>query len=168
MSGLFEDETGYRLAIGARQWVTLTPAAIDAGGDDVNFNGAATVWTGSSILVMGGEWCPGSCPRPFGGGDYFVPSTHAWAQVPSFAVNQQQWPAVWTGRAFIDTGSGAGPGPPGNNVLGAYDPISQKWFALPQAPAGIGDPSSDSFPEAVWTGTQLLVWGEPSEALTPA
>jgi hypothetical protein len=55
---------------------------------------------------------------------------------------------VWGG---VTGSSPASPVPPHGE---AYDPATNQWTALPEAPL-TGRPA----PAAVWTGTQMIVWG---------
>jgi hypothetical protein len=157
-SGLFQKDAGYGLDAGTKTWRELPQPIVET-------NSAATAWTGSSVLVMGGEYCPSSCPPPVGAGASYDPATQKWRAISSFSVLQAQWPAVWTGRAFIDTNAGAvsrAGSSGGDNRLSAYNPTSGTWVRLPAAPGPIAGNDSG----AVWTGRQLLVWGQTSEELT--
>jgi hypothetical protein len=171
-AGTAEEESGYSLDAGSTSWRELPPPTLNGPGNDaggsVDTNGAALAWTGTQVLVVGGEWCPGSCPPPEGAGASYFPSTNAWVGVPAFLVVQGQWPALWTGLAFVDTGSGSTSRARARaqNVLRAYDPVSRIWKTLPQAPSSVL--ANFKFPSAVWTGRQLLVWGQPAEELTAA
>jgi hypothetical protein len=148
---------GYALAAGATAWRKLPKQSVES-------NGAATAWTGSSVLVMGGEWCARSCPPPVGAGASYNPTTRVWTAIPNFLNSQQQWPAVWTGRAFIDTNQKRPERPSlGPKSLSAYNTATSTWVKLPQVPHENQLVFSQT--ETVWTGRQLLVWGQPSEEL---
>ncbi len=121
----------------------------------------SAAWTGSRMIIWGGR---GGGPAPFGGshgdGAYYDPSTDTWTGTMS-TVNaltpRMQASAVWTGREVIfwggfdqDTG----------NVYFAdgkrFDPVTNTWLkSLPTA----GAPSARMRHRAVWTGTQMVVWG---------
>jgi prepilin-type processing-associated H-X9-DG protein len=150
-------DTGYGLAAGTRTWTALLGPLAEP-------LGASTAWTGMVVLVMGGHYCP--CIASAGHGAAYNPATEAWQAVPSFVVDEQPWPGIWTGRAFIDLDSGIGLPAQTNDgtALGAYDPESGTWAVLPKPPVEL----VQSTPTAVWTGKQLLVWGQPSEMLAPA
>jgi len=63
--------------------------------------------------------------------------------------------AVWIGTEMIVFG-GVGENPYRYlNDGGRYSPISNSWASLPLA----GAPSSRSKQTAVWTGTDMIVWG---------
>jgi hypothetical protein len=74
--------------------------------------------------------------------------------------------AVWTGEevviwtASVGTTFGSGEAP----VL-AYDPERDTWRALPPAPAGDGYPPHD--PPMIWTGEEVLVYGDQILAIRP-
>jgi hypothetical protein len=75
--------------------------------------------------------------------------------------------AVWTGREMIVAGTN--PGSDGTfihstDVAEAYDPASNKWRELATPPAT----PSYCRRDAVWTGTEMLVWGCDLLAFDPA
>ena len=76
--------------------------------------------------------------------------------------------SAWTGHFFVVVGGSAGgvlpaPGP----GAAAYDPATDKWTALPPAPASAPDyPGGPTYAAdqredalAVWTGTSVVVVG---------
>src|SRR5439155_23099761 len=70
-------------------------------------------------------------------------------RVASAAVGTGNQLLLWGGSQTADAGP---PVIPPHGL--AYDPTANRWSALPQAPLlGRLDPT------AVWTGTQLIVWG---------
>ncbi len=162
-SGLFDRDAGYGLLAGATKWQELPNPPVET--NPVETNNAATSWTGKSVLVMGGEYCPANCPPPVGFGAAYYPATRKWKRIASFSIELGQWPAIWTGRAFIDTNDGhwVEGSDRQHEHLSAYSPLSGKWVRLPASPQS---PLVQNYPEAVWTGHQLLVWGRPSEVLT--
>ena len=112
------------------------------------------VWTGTQMIVWGGE----------GAGDVFVnsggrynPATNTWvptsmANVPAARVFD---PAVWTGTEMIVWGGSALSGA-SLNTGGRYNPATNTWTPTS---AGANVPSGRAYPTAVWTGTEMLVWG---------
>lgn len=150
-----EAQAGYALSVRTTRWRDLGKPPLQTGG-------AFTAWTGSNLLVMGGEYCPWSCPPPEGHGAVYDPATNTWRKVPRFVVFQQ-WPPLWTGKAFVDVSTAETSSYVRvHDLLRAYEASTGRWRTLP-APPGVvyGNP-------AVWTGTQLLVWGGRSEVLTAA
>ncbi|HEY5031154.1 MAG TPA: hypothetical protein VIJ54_01680 [Actinomycetes bacterium] len=84
--------------------------------------------------------------------------TGAWRLIAHGPVDDDVAQSAWTGRALISFNS---QGSEGNVALGSaavWDPAADRWTSLPRAPAlaELGSP-------AVWTGKELLVWGQPAD-----
>lgn len=160
-SGLRERDTGYSLSAGASSWRDLPKPPVET-------NDAKAVWTGSRVLVAGGSYCPGRCPGPFylRNAAEFDPDSGRWMLVPRFAVAGAQWPATWTGVTFLDGPAYNAPPAAGVMSFSAYDPATQRWTTLPRPPEAIINPTGNGPDGAVWTGRQLLVWGEVSGEFT--
>jgi N-acetylneuraminic acid mutarotase len=105
------------------------------------------VWTGSEMIVWGGE----------GGGTTggrYNPVTDGWSPVnltnaPAERIGHT---AVWTGSGMIVWGgynSGV------LNEGGRYTPASDTWTAVTTA----GAPVARVDHTAVWTGREMIVWG---------
>src|SRR5438034_8478043 len=111
------------------------------------------VWTGSEMIVWGGDNCFLSCDVNTGG--QYNPSTDSWT--PTNTTNapdgRHSHTAVWTGTEMIVWG-----GFDGNawlNTGSRYNPSTDSWTAtsLTNVPQGRGVHT------AVWTGTEMIVWG---------
>ena len=107
------------------------------------------VWTGSEVVVWGGE-------KPSEGawhadGAAFNPATGTWRELAdSPLASRSEHVAVWTGEeVLICCGRIVGSGV----SAGAYDPEADQWREI-SAP-----PISSAFAEAVWTGEEMLVFG---------
>ena len=131
---------------------TWTPTQF--GGPDPR-QGHSVVWTGSEMIVWGGENGNG----PMSSGGRYNPTTDTWtatskgANVPAARVNHT---AVWTGSEMIvwggmrwDYGGQLSSG-------GRYDPTTDTWTATSTV-AGV--PSAREMHTAVWTGSEMIVWG---------
>ena len=117
---------------------------------------SSVVWTGTEMIVWGGRnfgqnlW--------FNTGARYNPTTDTWtptsvgANVPG---GRYRHTAVWTGTEMLIWGglNGQFPGP---TAVGRYDPGTDTWTT---SPAGANTPSSRNGHSAVWTGTEMLVWG---------
>jgi hypothetical protein len=111
------------------------------------------VWTGSDMIVWGGA---GSGLLNTGG--RYDPDTDTWgvatatSGAPSARVGHS---AVWANDQMIVWGGS-------DNVSGLldggarYDPTSNTWLG---ATASGGAPSARESHSAVWTGSQMIVWG---------
>ncbi|HKY47189.1 MAG TPA: hypothetical protein VJQ79_04305 [Acidimicrobiia bacterium] len=107
------------------------------------------VWTGSEVVVWGGE-------KPSEGawhadGAAFNPATGTWRELAdSPLASRSEHVAVWTGEeVLICCGRIVGSGV----SAGAYDPEADQWREI-SAP-----PISSAFAEAVWTGEEMFVFG---------
>jgi hypothetical protein len=129
------------------------------------------VWTGTEMIVWGGEgYYYGDLPLNTGG--RYDPATDWWTatsigpNVPSprgggGEVEQSSFTAVWTGTEMIIYGGIFVPGAPGfdgvMNSGGRYNPSTDTWTATStnneDALTGRYDHT------AVWTGTEMIVWG---------
>ena len=116
--------------------------------------GHTAVWTGSEVIVWGAP-----------GGGRYDPAADTWFVTLQGGITmndpspRRDHSAVWTGSEMIIWGGRAGQ-TPDSEVLaggGAYDPAQDAWTAV-DAPA-----SATSFPTynhvAIWTGTEMIVWG---------
>jgi N-acetylneuraminic acid mutarotase len=116
------------------------------------------VWTGTKVLIWGGY--DGGSNLATGGA--YDPATDAWTPISTSNAPSQRraHTAVWTGsRMIIFGGFGFDPAQGIDNVYLAngaeYDPAMDQWTALQP----IGQPSPRQNHTAVWTGTEMLVWG---------
>jgi Kelch motif len=113
---------------------------------------SAAVWTGTRMLVWGGE-----DPSKFNTGYFYDPVTDAWTGTTSLngALSARSHLAgAWTGREMIVWGGGSGG--PHLNTGARYIPAQDRWsgpMPLAGAPAGRA-----SF-VAAWTGSRMIVWG---------
>jgi N-acetylneuraminic acid mutarotase len=114
------------------------------------------VWTGTEMIVWGGD-TPGVW---FNTGGRYNPAADTWtatstANAPQARQNQT---AVWTGREMVVWG-GLFYDPPNVphyvNTGGRYNPTTDSWAATNTANAPQGRDSHT----AVWTGTEMIVWG---------
>ena len=124
------------------------------------------VWTGTEMIVWGG-WNGHDAYVPWflNSGGRYNPETDTWtatslALAPSI---RQHHTAVWTGSKMIVWG-GVGPGkvPPGVGTDdlgdgGVYDPKTDTWSLT--GTSLVGAPTDRYYPTAVWTGTEMIIWG---------
>lgn len=133
----FDDGALYNPA--ARTWTMLPPAPISARSN------AATVWTGSEMLVWGGSDNGTSLTD----GAAFNPTTNTWRQLPPFDMAATVRPTtIWTGTEMIVL-DGINGSPHG----GAYTPTTDTWRTIATPPGRSATP----YPQAAWTGNQMIV-----------
>jgi hypothetical protein len=140
---------GWRYRPATNSWTQMNIV-----GQPVTREYAVSVWTGTEMLVWGGSNAGG---YQASGGRY-NPTTDTWTTMaPAGAPSARRaGPAVWTGSAMIVWGGFNGTA---NLADGAsYNPSvggAGTWTALPAT----GAPSARQFHTAVWTGTEMIVYG---------
>jgi N-acetylneuraminic acid mutarotase len=119
------------------------------------------VWTGSEMIVWGG-----GAQNDTNTGGRYTPTTDSWTltstgtNVPSA---RSEHVAVWTGSEMIVWGATINFST-GSNTGGRYNPSTNTW--LPTS-TGANVPSGRANPVAVWTGTEMIVWGGYDGGLYP-
>ena len=108
------------------------------------------VWTGSEMIVWGGGWSTNT-------GGRYNPSTDSWTatsttNAPSARSDHR---AVWTGSEMIVWAGGSYDPEHFLNTGGRYNPSTDSWTATSMTNA----PEARRSLTAVWTGSQMIVWG---------
>ena len=112
------------------------------------------VWTGSEMIVWGGE----DFSQPFDTGGRYNPGTNSWTgtSITNVPEARSSHTAVWTGAEMIVWGGTGGfPFSGDLNSGGRYDPVTNSW--TPTNTYNVPEPRS--FHTAVWTGSEMIVWG---------
>jgi hypothetical protein len=121
---------------------------------------AALVWTGTELVVWGGD--------PDGDtGAAFDPKADQWRAIaPAPIPARCQGASTWTGREVLVWGRACqltpGPSPGRSRYLtdgAAYDPIADRWRVLPPGPIEGG-----SITSSVWTGREWILFNAASAA----
>lgn len=122
------------------QWIQGSSIGAPVAG--VSANQRRIAWTGSELYVIG----PGSFAR-------YHPGNDTWLTLDNtnLPAGGDAYFVTWTGDRLLAVGNGAG---------GLYDPVSDAWQPISMA----GAPAASFFREGarVWTGTELVVWGNAS------
>ena len=134
-------------------WTRIPPAPLAPRADQ------RAVWTGSKMLVWAGD-NPRLFEIVYGDGAAYDPATRRWTPLPKSPLSPRVYnSAVWTGRQMIVWGGGVigeqaelpatQVVPPGTlfDDGAAYDPATNQWTLLPNAPRTTGSGHG-----AVWTG----------------
>ena len=114
----------------------------------------AAVWTGSEMIVWGGEsGGGGTFPNT---GSRYNPSTDTWTATSTINAPEGRWffTGVWTGTEMIVWGGFDGSSFT-LNTGGRYNPGTNSWTATSTTNA----PEGRSSHTAVWTGSEMIVWG---------
>ncbi len=123
------------------------------------------VWTGTKMIIWGG-W---NLTAATNTGAIYDPATDAWTTISSATVPEARYDhtAVWTGSQMIVWGGRiSNPATPLQAPLGsggAFDPKKNKWSTVATTAVPTNGSSHSPTPRyrhsAVWTGTQMLIWG---------
>jgi N-acetylneuraminic acid mutarotase len=112
------------------------------------------VWTGNEMIVWGGEDISGSLVNT---GGRYNPSTDSWTATSTTNAPsaRQSHTAVWTGSEMIVWGGNHFAFPYYFNTGGRYNPDTDSWIAT----STINAPAARNAHTAVWTGSEMIVWG---------
>jgi N-acetylneuraminic acid mutarotase len=147
-----DTDTGGRYHPGTNSWTV------------VNTNNAPSarevhtaIWTGSEMIVWGGGNADDN--RGFSTGGRYNPTSNSWATTNGNAPTARSGhAAVWTGSEMIVWGGydGSHSNPAGDTDTGArYNPSMDNWTATSTSNA----PSVRQYHTAVWTGSEMIIWG---------
>jgi len=123
--------------------------------------GMTAIWTGAEMIVWGG----GTTLAPFYTGSRYDPATDTWhstnnhsTSFPALPTGKTNHTAVWTGTEMIVWGGCdlfLGEHTCDSNAGQRYNPATDSWALTSQA----GAPHTRMNHTAVWTGTEMIVWG---------
>ena len=111
------------------------------------------VWTGSEMIIWGGEISYGTAGVNSGG--RYNPATDTWRSTSTTGAPNGRYDhtAVWSGSEMIVWG---GYNPNGVfNTGGRYNPVTDSW----RVTSITGAPSERSGQTAVWSGSEMIIWG---------
>jgi len=104
------------------------------------------VWTGTEVVALNGD-----------GGAVYDPRTDDWRTVAESdglgRVNSSVSNVVWTGEQVLVVGAFGPGGDRRGDRAALYDPDTDAWTPLPEAPEALSDG------DAVWTGDELVFIG---------
>jgi hypothetical protein len=117
------DGAAYDPATG--RWRLLPPAPL------APRTGIAAVWTGSEMVVFGGDTGSG----PTDDAAAYAPATNTWQRLPPAPLSPRAGSlAVWTGSSVVVLGGHGASGTPYADGA-SYDPATRAWTYIPPAPA---------------------------------
>jgi N-acetylneuraminic acid mutarotase len=140
--GIFRPDTG---------WTALPVAGAPSARKD-----HTAVWTGTEMLIWGGYDL-----SPVNTGARFHVASNIWIPISTVGAPRarRRHSAVWTGTEMIVWGGFDMTNlffPSFLSTGGRYNPITDTWTNLPNAPALMFGRAGHS---AVWTGTEMILWG---------
>ena len=139
--------TGGKYDSGTDSWTATN--SVDA---PIARTGHTALWTGTEMIVWGGE--DNNFSYLDSGGRY-DPSMNSWAgtSTANAAAGRTAHTAVWTGNEMVVWG---GVGDSGElNAGGRYNPGTNSWTAISTTNA----PTERYFHTAIWSGSEMIVWG---------
>jgi len=148
--------TGGRYDPSNDRWVPTTTHMAPAGRQ-----GHTALWTGIEMIVWAGYPISGGqcCAHPFNSGGRYNPSTDSWVMttMTGAPAARNRPSAVWTGSEMIIWGGmiGGGRFTEYVNSGARYSPLTDSWVTTTTS----GAPSGRSGHVAVWTGSEMIVWG---------
>jgi N-acetylneuraminic acid mutarotase len=112
------------------------------------------VWTGTEMIVWGGNHM---IQIGMNTGGRYNPSINIWTPTSTNNAPQARYlhTAVWTGSEMIIWGGQIIASPFFTNTGGRYNPSTDSWTAT----GTTGAPDGRYFHMAVWTGSEMIVWG---------
>ena len=115
---------------------------------------ASVIWTGTEVIVWGGQ--DAATSARLNNGASYNPLTDTWRPITTNGApsGREGHTAVWTGTDMVIWG-GIDEMVTWTNTGGRYDPNNDTWQAttISSAPLGRNNHS------AVWTGTHMVIWG---------
>ena len=121
--------------------------------------GHTAVWTGTKVIIWGG-W--NNTEGETAAGGVYDPIQNTWqAMSMNNAPPGRKWhTAVWTGyQMIIWGGSNANAQPDVDNVPRCYTPGNDSWDYPGSSGVSNQPPAVRSKHNAVWTGTEMIIWG---------
>jgi hypothetical protein len=116
------------------------------------------VWTGAYVVLWGGDDgdAAGVAGAPRSDGGRYDPVADSWAATAASPVAARtRHTSVWTGTRMLTWG-GTAAGGAALGDGGSYDPTGTgAWTTITMS----GAPAARTAHTAVWTGTEMIVWG---------
>lgn len=113
----------------------------------------SAVWTGTEMLIWGGEDLDGILR--VGAGARYNPATDTWSPMSRLLApaGRRGHSAVWTGTRMIIWGGWSEPY--GIPTGAMYDPVTNTWEPMTASQ----EPTGRTGHSGIWTGSRFLVWG---------
>jgi N-acetylneuraminic acid mutarotase len=139
--------------------------------------GHSAVWTGTEMIVFGGQTATaGGIGTTLNTGGRYNPATNTWSflapllDASSMPDNRRDHFAFWTGNKMLVWGGSSSSdyfgatNPPNHNMEGkVYDAAANSWSDMAMSPPEVSSGTS----AAVWTGTEMILWGGQNSSASP-
>ncbi len=134
---------------------TDTWTAMSNTGAPANRSDFSALWTGTEFIVWGG--IAANTVNHLNDGACYNPGSNTWTAVTTTGAPaaRADHTAVWTGSEMIIWGGDMEEPPYDYSDGGRYNPASDSWIATITTDA----PTPRAYHTAVWTGTNMIVWG---------
>jgi N-acetylneuraminic acid mutarotase len=141
-------DTGGKYNPSTDSWTPTSTTNVPTGRFDYT-----AVWTGSEMIVWGGI----HINLAMNTGGRYNPSINSWTPTSTNNAPFARFShtAVWTGSEMIIWGGEINISPFFVNTGGRYNPSMDSWTATNTTNA----PDGRNFHTAVWTGSEMIVWG---------
>jgi N-acetylneuraminic acid mutarotase len=106
------------------------------------------IWTGSEMIIWGGTFGANT-------GGRYNPISDSWVPTGNTPSSRAYHVAVWTGSEMIIWGGLSQSTDPYPSKGAKYDPSTDGWLAM----SNTNVPTGRELPTAIWTGTEMIVWG---------
>lgn len=142
--------TGARYDPATDTWTPITTTGAPSARYD-----AAAVWTGTEMIVWGGNGATSSTSQPLDTGARYNPVTNTWTPISTSGAPGARYAhtAVWTGKEMIVWGGLEASG--NTETGGRYDPAKDSWSLT----STVGAPAGRSGHTAIWIGSEMVVYG---------
>ncbi|MEN9576532.1 MAG: hypothetical protein RL514_4387 [Verrucomicrobiota bacterium] len=112
----------------------------------------SAVWAGDQAIYWGGY-----TNNFIGDGKRYFPANNTWSNMTATGAPSARCrhSAVWTGTEMLVWGGIVVGGPATNNGV-RYNPTTDTWAAMAAPPTGFTNRADHL---AVWTGTEMFIWG---------
>ena len=147
--------TGGRYNPSTSSWVAITNTSAPDGRSE-----HTAVWTGSAMIVWGGY----NGRSDVNTGGRYNPIADSWVATATAGAPEERLDhtAVWTGSEMIIWGGLALRPRIQLNSGARYNPITDTWVAT----TNTGAPARRWEHTAVWTGSEMIVWGGANSSAT--
>jgi N-acetylneuraminic acid mutarotase len=134
-------------------------------GEPATRTGHTAVWTGQEMIIWGGFGGQWGNDFLHDNGARYNPESDSWKPVSKIGAPEARFDhsAVWTGKEMLIWGGYTDSHARYNGAHteafvgsgGRYDPATDSWRPITMR----GAPSKRCWHTAVWTGTEMIVWG---------